>query len=332
MNTLLTAQMNCAGRYRFETAKVDGNGHPLEHTRRVAVDWFDNLVMNDGLNRMLTRSDWLDACYVGTGSEAPTPNDSRLGKKIAKTETVLERTSATVPDQHYGYVRITYRFPAGFHGDLTEVGIGNRFEDDGSLEKDDPGYWDQYALFSRALIRDANGQPTTLTKLDDEILDVVYEFRLYAPTEDGSGDVVLGNANTKHHWTCRALCLGDHSTAWDNRLGQPFNCLIGPAPFWGGRVSARNTLYGLLDNPDFSTSPLVTKAECHPHPSSGEGDPTAVDITVICDMDNGNFSEGIGWIGVSGTFGAFQWVFEPRIPKNADRKLELSLHLQFGRQ
>ena len=330
MNTTLTAHVKCAGLFRAEIVKADANGNPLEHTRRVAAHWFPNLVTDDGLDRMLTHSDWLDNCYVGSGRDTPEANDNKLANRVAKTETILERKSETVPDQGYGSVRRAYRFPAGFHADLTEVGIGTGFYDDGSMEKEDAGYYDQFVLFSRALILDANGQPTTLTKLDDEILDVFYELRLYPPAET-SGDVVLGNTNTKHHWICRPMTLGAPSTPWDNGLGQQFNCLVGPAPYWGGRASARNTFYGLADNPDFATCPLVTKVECHPHPGAKVGNTPGVEIAVFCDMDNGNFADGIGWIGVSGTFGAYQWVFEPRIPKNADRKLGLTLRIDFGR-
>ena len=128
------------------------------------------------------------------------------------------------------------------------------------------------------------------------------------------------------------MTLGAASTPWDNGLVQQFNCLIGPAPYWGGRVSARNTFFGLVENPDFAACPLVTKAECRPHFSSGEGDSHGIDVSILCDLDNGNFAEGIGWVGVSGTFGAYQWIFEPTIPKNSDRKLSLNFRLNFGRR
>ena len=47
--------------------------------------------------------------------------------------------------------------------------------------------------------------PTTITVLPDEILDVTYQFRCYAPTADVMGTIVLRGVT--HTWTSRAAMV-----------------------------------------------------------------------------------------------------------------------------
>ena len=81
-------------------------------------------------------------------------------------------------------------------GNLSEVGVG----------------WTGGACFSRALIVDGVGTPTTITVLGDEILDVTYEFRRSWPTGDGTATLTVNAVNYDVLW--RALSVG----AWETGM------------------------------------------------------------------------------------------------------------------
>lgn len=148
------------GRYRLTVRR---SGAVIQQT-----PWFDNLIVNNGLDLLGTRlfSRCMPNCYVGTGNAAPQNTDTSLAAQIASTgnRSGGENGSQTNSSPYYHRRVYTYRFSKGAaQGNLQEVGVGR-----GSSN-----------LFSRALILDEQGNPTTLTITDIDILDVEYEFRLY---------------------------------------------------------------------------------------------------------------------------------------------------------
>ena len=156
-------ETQCAGWFKIEATRPDG-------TRRVLADWFPNLILNGGLDRMGANPDYLSWCQVGSGSTAPVAAQTALVNRIAGTSTQQNNVSgAQASAPYYGWYRRTYRFAQGVAaGNLSEVGVG--WATSGSL-------------FSRALILDGGGSPTTITVLSDEVLDVTYELRRYPGTE-----------------------------------------------------------------------------------------------------------------------------------------------------
>ena len=177
-----------AGYYRFEAVRLNDCGEEL--SRRVAADWFPNLITDGGLDRYGTTNDWLGWCQVGSGSATPAFLDTALASRIAGTSNVAgaQTTGAQASSPYYTWRRKTFRFAAGLAaGNISEVGVG----------------WSEVGnLFSRALVLDAQGNPTTITVLADEVLDVTYEFRCYAPASDTSGTITLDGAN--YDWLARA--------------------------------------------------------------------------------------------------------------------------------
>lgn len=141
--------------------------------RRVVADWFKNLITDAGMNRLgVLNPNCTQYCLVGSGSNTPAVSDTSLGTFVAvhsTTNASSNGTAASAP--YYRWFRQTYRFNAGVAtGNLTEVGFG----------------WSNSNtnIFSRSLIKDGNGNPTTVTVLADEFLDITYEFRVYQSTTD----------------------------------------------------------------------------------------------------------------------------------------------------
>lgn len=136
---------------------------------------FHNLVLDSGLERMGVGT-WLQNCRVGSGSSEPIASQQRLDNTIATTTNIISSSNVTntTTKPYNKATRHTFRFAEGAAaGNLTEVGLG----------------WTQLGdepCWSRALIKDSSGNPTTLTILSDEILDVIVTVRVY-PAEYLSG-------------------------------------------------------------------------------------------------------------------------------------------------
>jgi hypothetical protein len=131
---------------------------------------------------------------VGSDNTAPANTDTILKTFIAANNT---RTAATYgvnsSSPYYRWNKYTYRFNEGVAaGNISEVGVGWLVT--GST----------YHCWSRALILDGLGAPTTITILSDEFLDVYYEVRFHPTEVDKTGTVVFtGNIGGTYDWTCR---------------------------------------------------------------------------------------------------------------------------------
>ena len=209
------------------------------------TDWFKNIVLDTGLNRMSVGT-WIDRVRVGSGNSTPAASQTQLDNTIASTTTVLSGsdsiTKQTTTSPYYAAAKRTYRFGEGVAaGNISEVGCG---------------WGTGLALWNRALVKDLNGNPTTITVLSDEFLDVIIEVRYY-PTQSFSGSFNLlnktGGIVSSHTYT-----------------GLP-QFIEGPIAF--SKVSAVSTeLYsgsmnGVTTNP---TSPLgwVNTSSTYPSPKT----------------------------------------------------------------
>lgn len=139
---ILELHTEVEGWFKFEAISEDG-------TRRVLADWFPNLITDQGLNQMGTLATWLNACQVGSGSTVPAVSDTQLVTRVAGTTTIqstVQGIQSTPP--YYASRTRTYRFAAGVAtGTLSEVGVGTTATVGN--------------LYSRALILDGAGNPTT---------------------------------------------------------------------------------------------------------------------------------------------------------------------------
>ena len=156
---------------RFKLIAHKGDGVATKET-----EWFNNIVLDSGLARM-SAGIWIDRCCVGAGNTTPVVSQTALNSFLAST-TTKQSTSAlvqTTTSPYYRSATITWRFSEGVAaGNISEVGLG----------------WGNSTLWNRALVLDANGNPTTITVLSDEFLDVVAEIREY-PTLSTSGTFLL---------------------------------------------------------------------------------------------------------------------------------------------
>lgn len=175
------------GRYRLRVLKADGK-------QCADTGWFKNVITNEGLNQF-GQANFCAYCVVGSGNTTPTTGDTALDSFIAQSGSgsVSSRGAQTNDSPYYAYMRKKYTFGAGVaEGNVSEVGLTWAHNAEGE------------DLFSRALILDENENETTITVLDDEILIVEYELRMYPDFSDQVTVVAdSGPAGTTHTLTQR---------------------------------------------------------------------------------------------------------------------------------
>lgn len=305
-----------SGRFRFEKFKTDDSGHEIEGTRSVAADWFDNLILDQGLNQMATLSTYLTWCQVGSGSTPPSVSQTALVSRIAGSNTrPSSDTLSTSSDAPY-YVSVVRRtrFAEGVAaGNLAEVGMGTATSGT--------------TLFSRALIKDAQGNPTTITILSDESLDVVYELRYYALPEDVTGNIVAtGNIGGSYDYIIRNASVT--------------NAAAGGSLGWG-LPTAQSQSTSNANGRGAYTTDIGPQTGVPAGSASGITEPTALPYTsgsfvldrlITASLAQGNFVTGLRSMVLKLGIGFYQIQFDPPIPKTAEDVVQLTLRLSWGRR
>jgi hypothetical protein len=215
-NCIRVPGIGLAGKYRMQVTK--GRTGKLKYDS----GWFDNLITDRGLVEYwnLPRLGIFDsgslgaACAVGTGNTTPQITDVGLANYTASggatagggggtgfpPPNVVGYVPAAGGQPAYWFMRYIYLFATGVAaGNLTEVGA---YPGGGNFATD---------LFSRALIVDDAGNPTAITVLSDEILNVTWELRYYLDLTDHSfgfnlnGSPVTGTYRLMQASTQRAV-------------------------------------------------------------------------------------------------------------------------------
>lgn len=212
---LMTPQAGFAGEFRLIVSKD-------KEMREIVSDtgFTPNLITNAGLDHVAMGKGLVNTLVVGTGTAVPNILDTSLEVERAATSSY----SSTVTNSAGGYVETTYsgQFAQGAaSGNLTEFGA--KFN---------------ATLWSRSLIKDAGGTPTTITVLSDEFLTVVYKVRLYWPQTDTVFTTTMDIDGVSTPVTITARASGDWERTNSQYVGEysAFRVYNYPMP-------AQNTLY-----------------------------------------------------------------------------------------
>jgi hypothetical protein len=292
---------SCSGRFTISTDK------------RGVIAEFDNLITNDGLDRMANNNDYLVFCQVGSGSATPNVLDSALANRIAGTNVAQGSViSAQSSSPYYTSNTKTYRFNAGVAtGNISEVGIG----------------WSTVGdLFSRALILDGGGQPTTITILSDEILDVTYQLRFYPKVTDETGTLVTtGSAGASYSFIGRAANVTSSSNATGWQIG-------------GNGVRMSDTVQPqVFDGPigSITAAPSGNVVSITSTQFLPIGNYTAGSYSLLfrftLGLNDANLAGGIRSIRCRLGIGTFQFQFTPAIIKTSDQVITLDFTSSWGR-
>jgi hypothetical protein len=268
--------------------------------------WFPNIITDVGLNQIGTLSTYLSICRVGTGSATPTALDTSLGSQIASTSSVQSSVAAAQGSPpYYGSFTRTWRFAAGVAaGNLTEIGVG--FDASG-------------AIFSRALILDGSGNPTTITVLPDEFLDATYQIRLKPPLVDVNSTINISGID---YDTITRAGRVTNSTSWST-----------PSTGGGSNTFNYNTYTGniaaITTLPSGSIFFSVAGSLAY-----GDGN-LYRDFSDTMGLDESNNVAGIRTIGYQmgqgGAMGHMQTQFDPVIAKDNTKVLTVTFRHTWAR-
>lgn len=308
------------GFFKVEKYKTSANGEVIEDSKVIAADWFPNLILNQGLDLIgsLNSSNFNTFCQVGSGSTTPANTQTTLVSRIAGSNTYQASSYGTnnTISPYYGWNKLTYRFIAGVAtGNISELGIAGATST---------------LLFSRALVLDGLGAPTTITVLSDEVLDVSYEFRLYPDLTDHSSSFVLATDGGTYDYTIRATGISASvNTNYDNQSAFRSGLYTNVSGFPNVNVAAEtNVLLSLLSAYSTGGTSVSTAGTLATYTNGNY----YRDCTVVIDLNFGNFTTGIGRIVFNSSLGNYQMVFPTtKIPKTLTKKLTLVVRWSWAR-
>jgi hypothetical protein len=318
----LTSTVKMAGKYLLQVRKAkDGSlRQELE---------FDNLIVDAGMNLFSrsTSSSILTYVMVGSGTTTPTFTDTQLANQIAFTSSATSSSSGTASTSpYYGFSRSTFRFSPGSlnNVNLTEVGVslGNSTT----------------LVFSRALIVDGNGNPTSITVLSDEFLDVTYELRIYPPAVDQTDTITITNVGAINV-TRRPIAVTSASvtSGW-----APFSYSFSrpvilrdylATPTSNSYVSASGAQTSLVaqTNSWFSVTSLPVTSSSVSYPAYVSNS-FEQEVNYIFGLDAANVTGGVGFFQFAPRgLGAYQYLFDNKILKNNTNTLRLNLKMVWSR-
>lgn len=296
------------GHFTLTAVKSDGSG-----SRELAS--FKNLILDNGLNALCSNqqtppNNLIAYCRVGSGSTAPVASQSALVSQLASVTSPSSTTNYSTSTPYSASRTNVWRFGEGVAaGNISEIGVG--WSASGNT------------LFSRALVLDALGNPTTVTVLSDEFLDVTYTLTLYLSVDDSL--TTLNINGTSHEVRSRLAGAGTSAV-----LGASTTNFLN-AGIFGGFVAGyvgQGSLGAITGSPSGTqTSVTVTGAAV-----------TYVSGTFYteCDISLGltqaNLSGGFTTLHIRPSyFAAHQISFTPAIPKTSSQIFTIRFRVSFTR-
>lgn len=283
-----------AGRFKLRKGKTIGGKEVVTGE----TGWFNNIITNNGKNDFADTLFGTISAYAhcGTGTTAEAAGDTALETFVASTNSVVsssESVQSTAP--YYSKMVKTFRFGVGAaEGNISEVGISTQ-----ATTGD---------LFSRSLVKDGGGSPTTITVLSDEWLDVTYEFRVYpdgvtagGAAEDATGTISISGTN--FDYTLRACNV-------NNVTFLPASGAIGQykknGVSFGFAYGSDGALGAVTATPTGSSQDNITDSASSAANATYSNGTYNRDITWTCALTDGNVSGGIRCFYYITGMGAFQ--------------------------
>lgn len=131
--------------------------------------WQDNMILDQGFEELIVNASTtfqiaLRSFGVGSSSQAVQPTDTGLIAPIAFTPSSFSVTHGWDAAGGFGWSREVRSFARGAAaGNISELTTGHNNNNTSAM--------------ARALVRDALGNPTTITVLSDEVLTITWEWR-----------------------------------------------------------------------------------------------------------------------------------------------------------
>lgn len=199
----LNQNLGIAGEFQVIVRRADGSV-------RIDTGMQKNLILDNGLKFYLGQKMTNDnaeeedhygsmflGLVVGSGNQEPTNTDVKLQNFIAYTSTQRDtewgKTEPT-EDQHPNFVKVWKRtkfiFDNIHNQNISELGLVSRYWDKWYDDRE-PRSQKRYLLTTRALIKGNDGRPLTITVLENEVLEVIYQINIYVDIRRQTGEFKL---------------------------------------------------------------------------------------------------------------------------------------------
>lgn len=312
-NEVIEIQHSYAGVFKGEIIRA------ATGIREEVIPWQDNLITDYALEMvggsqpegvdLQYLSSWLRAIGVGTSAVPPAFTDVTFGAFSAETANGANPANGfTLVAPFYAWYRTEFQFnPAAAEVNLAEIGLFNN-------------QINGRKLFTHALIKDAQGNPTTVTLLTGDILIVTYEIRCYAHMADVvKTQTIKGVQQT---FTIRPSMLGT------NEGGTGGGTILFSGYPWSGYWYLNGTGAG----------PNTGK------PDGSESMYTNYQLTTLAYTPNSKYRDQLARLGINDANNAtitgfraisaainYQIGITPGVPKTSDEVVNLTLRMAWGR-
>lgn len=282
----------------------------LREVRR--SEWSDNVVTNLGVQMLLGgagsggSSVFNVQCSCGSGNSTPSVTDTQIQSFVAGSTNSLAISTTKNSTVHPYYVMhtITWRFNQGqATGNIAELCVVSGTSTPTASSP----------VFSRALVRDAAGNPTVISVQPDEFLEVKYELYLYVPQEvTGTFSQIIDGVSTSFDYTMMTSGMlnggnpGSNS-GWPSITAPEIPRIFGYSN--GGAVYSTGASLGPVTSDPTGTSFGVTGSTSATGNYSGK----YRDITFNCGLDSANTTFSVYRLPF--TLGAVKMQISPPITK-----------------
>lgn len=219
----MQTNMGMAGEFRVVVKREDGSV-------KTDTGYQKNLILNQGLDFFGggNGSDMMSYCVIGSGNSTPAYTQNKLDTAIIG---VSGSTNSTKYDYNisrdgnlYKTNRVCkYSFNNLNNANISEVGLSSAYSNATT-----------YYLCTRALIKDSNGNPTTITVLSGEILEIYYKLWAVFDTTDKTGTINLLNGvggSTPYNYIARIAGVGGTNIGGTASYGDIIGSML---VFWAG--------------------------------------------------------------------------------------------------
>ena len=197
----MNTNIGMTGEFRCVVKKSDGS-------TKIDTGYQKNLILNQGLDFFGggKGADMMAYCVIGSGNSQPVYTQNKLDTAITGVVGSLDSYKYDYNAARDGNLYKTntvckYSFTDLNNVNISEVGLASNYSNKTT-----------YYLCTRALIKDSQGNPTTITVLSGEILEVYYKLWEIYDTTDKTGQInVLDGAGNQapYNYKARLMKVGD---------------------------------------------------------------------------------------------------------------------------
>ena len=237
----MQANMGMAGEFRVVVKRADGS-------TKIDTGYQKNLILNQGLDFFGGKNgtDMMAYCVIGSGNSQPSYTQNKLDTAIKGVSGGNFSTKYDYDAARDGSLYKTnrvckYSFTGLNNVNVSELGLASIYDSTTT-----------YFLCTRALIKDSQGNPTTITVLSGEILEIYYKLWAVYDTTDKTGTLNLLDGvggSVAYNYVLSPMLVG-HTYYKDvgYLLGSDYNKLVfsGDKAIFTGEPS--NYFYSTRDN------------------------------------------------------------------------------------